>query len=93
MSGLDGVRERIVATCAGHGVAARIDGETVLISRADIRRRFRGHGERGLAGRALEEIRWSVAAGATGLHLYFSGADASDYRLSILRLPEPFDPG
>ncbi|HLY54353.1 MAG TPA: hypothetical protein VKS60_02275 [Stellaceae bacterium] len=93
MTALAPVRERIVAACARHGIAAREEGEFVLISRADIRKRFPGHGERALADRAIEEIRWSVSAGAAGLWLYFAGADAEEYRLAIMQRPEPFDPG
>ena len=93
MTALAQIRERIVAACARYGVRAREDGEFVLISRMDVRARFPGHGERGLADRAIEEIRWSVSADAAGLWLYFAGADAEEYRLAIAQRPEPFDPG
>lgn len=93
MPGLEQVLQRIVAVCARHGIAARIEGGQVLVSRSDVRARFPGLRERGLADRALEEIRWAMAAGAAGLDLRFVGADAAEYRLAVGRRPEPFDPG
>jgi hypothetical protein len=93
MTGLAGVRARIVATCARNGIAAREDGEHVLVSRADIGRHFPRLRGRALADRAIEEIRWLVSAGAAGFYLYFESADETDYRLAIQRRPEPFDPG